>query len=216
MRMLGNGMLPQIHGGGAEWWSANGTIAGCVAAYQPKGAAGLAESYTNLANPGTYTAAPGVAPTLDINGWSFNGSTQYLTTGIIPNGMKSMIVRFSGASGSTAAILGASDADSSGRFILFAAVGANRAYGYSGLNSVSGASTSGVMALAENNCYLNGAADGITAGSTITSSPLFIGARNFAGAVNSFLSGKIQALAIYSTALTSGEVSTLTTLMNAL
>ena len=64
----------------AGWWVVAGKT--CVAAYQPIGAASLAASYTNLANPGTYDAAPGVAPTFDaVNGWAFN-TTQYLETGI--------------------------------------------------------------------------------------------------------------------------------------
>ncbi len=44
----------------STWWDNNGAISGCVAAYQPKGAADLAASYVNLANSGTYNAAPGV------------------------------------------------------------------------------------------------------------------------------------------------------------
>ena len=53
-------------GAAAQWWLSGGvSAANCVAAYQPIGATSLAASYTNLANPGTYTAAPGVAPTFD-------------------------------------------------------------------------------------------------------------------------------------------------------
>lgn len=73
---------PYIHAA-ADWWVVPGKT--CVAAYQPIGAASLAASYVNLANPGTYDAAPGVAPTwASATGWTFNGSTQYLTTGITP------------------------------------------------------------------------------------------------------------------------------------
>ena len=71
---------PYIHGGTADWWAVPGKA--CVAAYQSIGAASLAASYTNLANPGTYDAAPGGAPTwASATGWTFNG-TQYLETGI--------------------------------------------------------------------------------------------------------------------------------------
>ena len=66
----------------------------CIAAYQPKGAADLAASYVNLITPGTYNAAPGTAPTFDAaTGWTFNGSTQYLTTGVVPASGYSMLVR---------------------------------------------------------------------------------------------------------------------------
>lgn len=68
------------------WWLSGGiAAANCVAAYQPIGAASLAASYINLANPGTYDAAPGVAPTFNAaTGWTFDGATQYLKTGIVP------------------------------------------------------------------------------------------------------------------------------------
>ena len=64
------------------WWLSGGiSAANCIAAYQPKGAADLAASYVNLANPGTYNAAPGVAPTwAAADGWTFGG-TNYLLCG---------------------------------------------------------------------------------------------------------------------------------------
>ncbi len=66
----------------AAWWLSGGiSAANCIAAYQPKGAADLAASYVNLANPGTYNAAPGVAPTwAAADGWTFGG-TNYLLCG---------------------------------------------------------------------------------------------------------------------------------------
>ncbi len=82
---------------GIEWWLRGGIpAANCIAAYQPINAASLAASYVNLANPGTNDAAPGVAPGWNkTDGWTFNGLTQYLTTGIIPASGYSMIIRFS-------------------------------------------------------------------------------------------------------------------------
>src|SRR3989344_7466925 len=83
-------------------WTTAGGAPTPVAAYQPISAASLTASYANLANPGTYTAAVGVAPTFaSSTGWTFNGSTQYLTTGVIPANGWSMIVRFSNATGAT-------------------------------------------------------------------------------------------------------------------
>lgn len=82
---LGGGIGPvalKRRAAAAGWWQVAGQT--CAAAYQPIGAASLAASYVNLANPGTYNAAPGVAPTLAAGGWSFDGLTQYLTTGIVP------------------------------------------------------------------------------------------------------------------------------------
>jgi len=91
--------------GAVSWWVVAGKT--CVAAYQPKGAADIAASYVNLASPGTYNAAPGTAPTWDAtSGWIFNGSTQYLTTGVIPTVFNTwtVIVRFSNVSGGATTI----------------------------------------------------------------------------------------------------------------
>lgn len=68
------------------WWLAGGVeAANAIAVYQPKGAASLAASYSNLANPGTYDAAPGVAPTwASATGWTFSG-TEYLLSSLSPN-----------------------------------------------------------------------------------------------------------------------------------
>ena len=77
------------------WYLAGGAPAP-IAAYQPKGAASLAASYVNLANPGTYDAAPGVAPThASATGWTFNGNTQYLTTNVATSGSAwSIVLRY--------------------------------------------------------------------------------------------------------------------------
>lgn len=91
-------------GSAANWWEAGGAT-NCVAAYQPKGAASLAASYVNLANPGVFDAAPGVAPTWDAaTGWSFNGSTQYLRSGVPGSAAVSFLMRFSDCSGVIATI----------------------------------------------------------------------------------------------------------------
>lgn len=59
------------------WYLSGGiAAANCIVAYQPKGAASLAASYVNLANPGTYNAEPGSAPSFDTTiGWTFTTST---------------------------------------------------------------------------------------------------------------------------------------------
>lgn len=88
------------------WYLSGGvSAANCLAAYTPKGASSLAASYDNNAAPGngladgTYDAAPGVAPTWDAaTGWTFNGMTQYLTTGGLTSAILTLIVRYEGAS----------------------------------------------------------------------------------------------------------------------
>lgn len=79
------------------WWLSGGiAAANCIAAYQPKGAADLAASKVNLANPGTYNAFAGADPTWDaINGWIGAGAS-YLRTGFNLASGYSFIVRYTG------------------------------------------------------------------------------------------------------------------------
>lgn len=66
------------------WYRALNSIplANCLLAYQAKGAASLAASKVNLANPGTYDATAGVDPTFAAaTGWQFTG-TQWLSTNL--------------------------------------------------------------------------------------------------------------------------------------
>lgn len=205
----------------ATWWDNNGAISGCVAAYQPKGAADLAASYVNLANPGTYDAAPGVAPTLDASGWVFNGSTQYLTTGITPTNDQtwSWIVRFSdGPTNLQQQLFGSSNAGPAGPYFGYMPFWAG-GFGYF-LNgsylSLTG-NTSGVCAVAGNKAYIAGVSQsGTIPAEAGTIQSLYVGCRNQGGATAFFINAKIQALAIYSTTLTAGQVATITTAMQAL
>lgn len=207
------------------WWLSGGiSAANCVAAYAPKGAASLAASYSNLNNPGTNNAAPGVAPTFaTASGWTFNGTTQYLTTGIVPGNNYSAIVRFTSYSAPTtsnAAIVGSaiSSAPNTGLTLGKAlTTGAlrfrNGDVGYTDASTA----TSGVMAAAGANAYLNGSSvsSGL-GGSGGNANAMMIGALNFGGTINSFSSVIIIAVAIYNTTLSGSQVSALTTAMNAL
>lgn len=203
----------------STWWDNNGAISGCVAAYAPKGATSLAASYTNLTGNATYNAAPGVAPTWDATGgWTFNGSTQHLTTGVVPVSGATMIVRFSNAAtGTFAAIAGSRTSTGDRRFYVAQQSGPAVLYGHGGIYTQSATVTSGVSCVAGQNAYYNGSSLG-----TIATTPsaaflaIVIGANNLDGVVTNFFSGKIQALAIYSVALTAGQVATITTAMQAL
>ena len=127
-----------------------------------------------------------------------------------------MIVRFSNATGTAGCVAGASDGFGF-RFLIYPRYnGAFHLYGYSGLNTPAVAQSSGVMAISNNNCYLNGSTDGTTTGSSINSLAIAIGGRNAIGVMDTFYTGNVQVLAIYSSALSSGEISALTTIMNAL
>jgi hypothetical protein len=197
------------------WWEVEGQT--CVAAYQPKGADDLAASYVNLANPGTNDAAPGVAPTFDAGtGWTFNGSDQYLNTGIdLPSDQTySAIVRFSGAGTGT---MCGTHGSGGGYFFLEPqrSGGSVVGYGNQGYIEVSPALAAGVLAVAGSAAYRDGAVEGgaISGAGALDMGVLLLGSRSGDGSPGLYWSGNIQAVAIYSTTLTAEEVSALTTRM---
>jgi hypothetical protein len=203
----------------ADWWEVSGQTV--VAAYQPIGAASLAASYVNLANPGTYDAAPGTAPTFDAaTGWTFAAaSSQYLTTGITPASGWSILIRFSDSSGNGRCAAGSWDGTNNTRFIIIPRRSAadNHQYGGGGDLFAGVRLASGVMGVANQACYLDGSGDGTTdAAWSGTGVAIFIGALNNNGTLVQYFEGKIQAAAIYSTTLSAGDMSALTTRVQAL
>lgn len=210
-------------GSSAPAWSLAGGAPAPVAAYQPKGAASQAASYVNLANPGTYNAAPGVAPTWDTTtGWTFDGATQYLTTGIVPasNQTWTLIVRFDNAlaSGGFVAIAGAGWAGGQGLMLSLTHSLSRRSYYNGGLLHITGFVTNGVLAAAGNKGYYNGTADAGTIGTSATPNTyaLAIGALNQTNSIVSFFNGRVQAVAAYSSVLTAGQVAAVSAAMSAL
>jgi len=209
------------------WWLAGGIApANCVVAYQPKGAASYSASKVNLANPGTYDAndegahAPSWA---ESTGW-YCDSSRYLLSGIVPGSGWTMIARINNQSNSDphANICGCDNYTNGERFYLRCKHNTTaRVYGYGDAAKViaNGAFTSGVMAIAGANCYLNGVSDGIAGTWKTTALPITIGALNsavFNSVASHALYGYILALAIYNATLTAQNISDLTTAMNAL
>lgn len=193
-------------GAAAVAWYLAGGAPMPIACYQPKGAASLAASYINLANPGTYNAAPGVAPTFDpATGWAFNGATQYLTTGVVPTASTTVLVRFSGATadgvytliGSRTANYGMRNRVSNSRQYFLATTATGTGAGVD----------AGVMAIVGNQGYYNGAADGGTMTTGTYSFPLFIAALNNLGGPAQWWGGNIQAVAIYAATLSAAQVA---------
>lgn len=205
----------------AGWWNNNGAIAGCVAAYQPKGAANLAASYVNLANPGTNNAFDGGSPPSfnAASGWTFDGISNVLATGITPSGQTyTGIVQFSGVSGgggnwifgeSASQLFGIQPIDDQGS--------PNVAYLNGSFVRVSPSLTSGNLAVAGNQGYRNGTADGGTISSGAGAhTDIYIGAAKAGGVASSFRSCVIVAIAFYSTTLSAGQVATIAAAMAAL
>ena len=208
---------------GANWWEPTTGSYTVVAAYQAKGAASLAASYVNLANPGTYDLTEGNAPTFDTSyGWAFDGSADYLRTGINPSGTNkqySMFVRYSNWDSSGAyydRALAGMFSGGTNSFLIFMQSATRIDFYSSGSRSYIGPThpTSGVLGIAGNQGYYNGSAYGLTisAGSDLASVTIDIGST----AGTRLYKGRIQAVAIYSTELSSTQVAEITDNMEAL
>lgn len=204
------------------WWLSGGmSVANCIAAYQPKGAASLAASYANLANPGTYDATPGVAPTWDaVNGWIFNGATQYLTTGF-PIGATSWsaFIRFAGFApvASVKGFFGAYTGGTQAQLFQSTSATQRSYFNGGGLTISSAMPNSGVGGFAGNVAYLNGSAEAGSIGAgTASGFNVFIGARNVAGGVNANAQINCAAFVVYNFTLSAAQVLAVTNAMNAL
>lgn len=205
-----------------NWWLFDGlSLEHTVAVYQPKGAADLASSYVNLARPGTFNAAPGVAPTFAAaTGWTFDG-TQYLTTGILGiTSSYTVLVRYSGHIPSAAAftyMLGTQDTPVPPRHALRLLTST---INYLQASTVTGttAASAGVFGMAGTQGYYNGAADGaaLSATGTTVTNDLWIGTINNLGSSFQPIKANVLALAVYNVTLTAAQVATVTNAMNVL
>lgn len=207
----------------ASWWVVAGKT--CVAAYQPKGAADIAASYVNLANPGTYDAAPGVEPTFDTaTGWTFDGVNDVLKTGITPanNQTWSVLVRFSNvAATGYQYVAGIHINDTTCFGIQWRNLNTSYTYRNGGTSAtVASGPTAGVVAVVGANGYLDGVdvADiDPGGGASFAFATIGLGAAyaNVSLAVR-FLPCKIQAAVIYSDTLSAAQVATVSAAMAAL
>jgi hypothetical protein len=196
------------------WYLAAGVTP--VAAYQPMFAADLAASYVNLANPGTNNAAPGVAPTFDTQrGWIFNGTTQHLITGLVPTAGWSMLILFRDNQqvGTIAGMRNTGTCQI--RIIDDPVTGVTYANG--GLVTVAPVLVSGFLAVAGQQGYRNGVAEGaaISAWSGTATNAIWIGGYSVTGTLTSPFKGDIQAFALWNTALNASQVEAVYTALMA-
>lgn len=219
------------------WWLSGGiNPANCVAAYQAKGAASYEASKINLANPGTYslTVNSGKDPSWNTNtGWT-SDATKYLKTGVVPKSGWSMIVRFDSTATDAALrkTAGAGETISSKGygFYLIARRGTTDAhiYGYGNDGTanpaqlITGTRLYGKhsMAIAANNCYLNGSLEGTVSFVEMSDSmtaDIYLLTQNYQGTpeVAGFV-GAIESAAIYNTTLSAEQIFALHTAMAAL
>jgi hypothetical protein len=196
-----------------NWWQAVPVTPWAI--YQPKGAASLAASYTDLSGSG-HDAGVGVAPAWDaVNGWKFNGTSQYLTTTFVPDTDQSQtaLVQFSNVTndGRLFAFRAANDR----RFWIIPDTGGNTV-GYANGDEIEKGPllAAGNLAVAGSEGYRNGAAESITIpGWGGEAGAVFIGAQ-VAGFKH--IAAYIQAIAFYASTLTAAQVLTLATEMAAL
>lgn len=151
-------------------------VPGVVAAYQPVAAPDPLLARYNVGSDarmaGRYTAVPGVAPTWSsATGWMFNGSTQYLRTGVVPFSSYSLFCQFKTIAGVNALVrLQGASGDTTSYFGLYPNYG-GRAYYSNGYQVAAGVESSiadGNMGVSGYTGYKNGVfAVSITAGGTI-------------------------------------------------
>jgi len=196
------------------WWKAGGTA--CIwAAYQADSAANFAASLVDLSGNGNDAGDPGGAATPGwdaVNGWTFDGVNQYLTTAFIPESdqSQSMIVQFTDfaggdilgiAEGGVAFTLGSNETDAT--------------YFNGGGLSAAPILASGIQAVAGDKGYRNGVLDvtGLAGwGMVVPTYNCYIGAVHWLGGAGCD-SVKIQKAAFYSCALTGPQVLAITTAM---
>ncbi len=198
----------------SDWWTVAGQT--CVAAYKPIGAADLATSYVNLANPGTYNAAPGTAPGLAAGGWVFDG-TQWLDTRYTPvKQTVSVLVRFTRTAGNYLIGCGGVGFE----FYIQPNTGGYAYYASGGALGPLGAHASGVLGIAGNKAYIDGVAEAgtIGAGAVEIDRTVHVGDQNTTASASPYyaLVGTIAAVAIYGTTLSAADVAALTARMAAL
>lgn len=211
-----------------QWWYGNGVISAskCVAAWQGVGASTQATSYTNLHNPGTNDLAAGSAPTWGAStGWTFNGSTQYLTTGVTPNANYTLAIRLNlHRAGGTVIAIGQSATN--GANALGTSVAPGLDYYNSALWGDSSLAQYNQTALDEDSTlilsggkfYYNGTLnEDLSLSNAYSGSPvaLYLGATNTGAGAGSFWDDEIYLAAVYNTTLEANEVTALHTAMMA-
>lgn len=190
-----------------SWWKAGGAQ-GCIQALKARGAASYAASLLDLSGAG-HNAAEGVTPSWDaLTGWTFNGTTQYLDTGILASAANTVLILFTGFTTSPKPIFGAYSAANT-YLGVFPDYGDGKAYYEAGGElGVAPGMAQGVLAIAGQQGYRFSKADGgaIPAGSGRPALNMYLGGINLTG--TPYLAGvRIQAFAVYSGILTAAQVA---------
>ena len=212
MPLLVNGPGRLLGGGRrTRWWELPGQT--CLAAYEPQGAASLAASYINLANPGTYDAAPGAAgPTWNAaDGWVFDAAqSQYLTTGLLlPDTQEpSIVVWFTDLAGTGGCLFGMT-----GTRYLYIAPAFTGSYAY----YAHGGSVITTAKLLRNGAMAVAGAQGfrfsLAEAGAFADSGTYQGKQMYIGCINGgsprYVAAKIRRIAVYATTLAQADLRAL-------
>lgn len=201
----------------SPWWLGGGTIPASTGytVYDPLSAGTLAESYINLANPGTRNAtAPTAAPThAQGSGWTFNGTTQYLNTQTLVVNEQTVIVWVENSAG--VYCLGGYTNSGGVKGMMFDNTNSTATTFFRGTNQTgfAGVTIGGILGLSKNNSFKNGVSASSPGTISATSLAIYLGCHNQNGTAISFFSGRILRLAIYNTTLTTQQIESVTQTM---
>lgn len=217
---LGRSWKREAGGELSGWWNNNGAFSGCIAAYQPKGAASYAASKVNLTGDATYNAVDpaGAVGWNTTDGW-IGGSSKYISTGyVISDISHSVFIRFTDAPSAATGIVGTYNAANASSLYIRPNSSFTTFYYYASNSFTTLLTTAGTLGLAGKDCYKNGSdiGDLSQTGTSAGPHPLFIFAINLNGSPGQYFTGKIQAFALYSVTLTTSQAADLHTAMAAL
>jgi len=196
---------------GGSWWDLDGAITSCVAAYQPKGAASYAASLIDLTGNSHVLSNSDYAPPWDAaTGWCTGrwrvGYTYYgLITDIVPKAGYSIAILCERLFDAATAVF------SSQYFELTLDYSADKNLWRRTTSAYGGTAIAGVFTLAGGKAYIDGTNVATLTDTTDSTAPVWIGRGD---GYNSKI--YIKAVSIYDAALTSSQVSSLSTAMAAL
>lgn len=202
----------------SDWWLGGGLISESTdyVVYDPLIAADLAASYVNLANPGTNNATVGSAPTLS-QGWVFNGSSNYLSSGVPAKVSQTVIAWIEGNNDfiTGAYAFGATQSTPT-RTLFYRPISSTAHEFQKGATKASLSPTynGAVIAITENKAYGNGVYEQLLDGFPSDGTrEMYLGCYNSNGTASNFCKCRILRFAIYNFSLSDAQVEAVTNAM---
>lgn len=197
------------------WWDDFGNIGCCIAAWEGEGAADYPTSLIDLTGNGWNLIENPIAPNWDpVNGWSgFFALNTCFDTALVPSALQtwSMFVKFTGAVFIGTSLCGVINGAGNDIFRLGSQVGGTRVrYDNGNRQRVAPQMAAGTLAVAGDQGYRNGVADGplIGAWGNPSVNTVFVGAYNNAGlGPAGIFDGAIQKCSLYDCVLNAAEVA---------